>query len=127
MSSITWNYVKTLHDSSAVRDFLKNCHLTLPAGLLECLEKNNGGRPSVKLFDTDQSRECVFKALLSYNKDDRETIYMVYPDLFKNTSLFPVGTDSAGNFICYDFSSEEYVLWNQEMNRIERLRRNLND
>lgn len=114
MSGDNWKYIKTLKNRSAVRDFLAENQVELPFKLVEILEEFNGGRPENKDFITSTGREYVFKSLLSYNEKDKETIYKVYPDLFMNTSLFPIGTDPAGNFICYDHKSKKYVLLNHE-------------
>lgn len=121
MNEITWKYVKPLKDEMAVKNFLKKYNVTLPALLIECLENNNGGRPLTKLFDTDASKECVFKSLLSYNQNDIENIYIIYPYLFKNNTLFPIATDAAGNFICYDTYNGIYVLFKHETNKIEKI------
>ncbi|MEG0915050.1 MAG: SMI1/KNR4 family protein [Christensenellaceae bacterium] len=121
MDQITWKYVKPLHDFQAVRNFLRQQKCSLPEGLIECLEKNNGGRPSIKLFDTNVSCGYVFKALLSYNEDDLENIYMVYPTMFQSKMIYPIGTDSAGNFICYNLAHGNYILWKHETNKEEAI------
>ncbi|MEG2428775.1 MAG: SMI1/KNR4 family protein, partial [Oscillospiraceae bacterium] len=120
MNDIEWKYVKPLVDPSTVKSFLEHNQVSLPAELVECIEKNNGGRPSIKLFNTDLGKEYVFKSLLSYNEADVENIYTIYPALFKNTKLFPIGTDSAGNFICYDTADNSYYLWKHETNNKEK-------
>ena len=97
---ITWKYVKKLEDNTSVKNFLNEYNITLPEKIVNLLEEYNGGRPSEKGIITNTKREYVFKSLLSYNKNDKETIYNVYPDLFKEVPLYPIGTDSAGNFIC---------------------------
>ena len=57
--------------------------------------------------------------MLSYNEDDKETIYSIYPKLFKGTALFPFASDAAGNMICYNQSTQKYVLLNHETYREE--------
>ena len=83
------------------------------------MEKNNGGRPTEKAIITDTSREYVFKAMLSYNKGDKETIYSIYSELFKDTNWFPFASDAAGNFVCYDLKMKKYVLYNHETGKGE--------
>ena len=119
MSEITWKYVKPLRNKQVVFDFLQENGVQLPEGLVKCITENNGGRPSEKLFNTDKGSEYVFKSLLSYNKNDIENIYAVYPALFQGTLLYPFATDAAGNFICYDIASALYVLHKHETNSIE--------
>ena len=119
--SITWKYVKPLQDINAVKAFLEANNIQLPNQLIELIENNNGGRPSEKTIVTDANREYVFKSLLSYNNGDLETIYSYYPDLFIDTPLYPIGSDAAGNFICFDYKANKYVLLNHETNSIERI------
>lgn len=112
--SIMWKYIKPLVDINAVREYLQEQNVILPEALVKLIETNNGGRPSEPWFDTDSTADRVFKQLLSYNRDDLETIYDVYPGVFKNMRLYPIGSDSAGNYVCYDLESKEYVLYNHE-------------
>ena len=114
-----WKYVKKLDDSNKIRDFLKRYNVKLPESIIMCMEKNNGGRPSEPEFSTDQSEGYVFKSLFSYNKKDLENIYLYYPEMFKDTSLFPIGMDSSGNFVCYDTEKQIMVLWMHETSRVE--------
>lgn len=116
---ITWKYVKPLKDPKAVKDFLDKYGIELPASLIDIMEKYNGGRPSEKTVITETQREYVFKSMLSYNSDDKETIYSIYPDLFKETDWFPFASDAAGNFICYDLRQKKCVLYNHETDRGE--------
>ena len=116
---ITWKYVKPLNDSTAVNCFLDKYNVSLPTSLIEIIEKFNGGRPSEKTILTADAHEYVFKSLLSYNRTDQETIYSIYPDLFKETDWFPFASDAAGNFICYDLKKKKCVLYNHETERGE--------
>jgi hypothetical protein len=110
-----WKYVKTLRNENAVKEFLLKQNINLSEDAILCLETNNGGRPLLNRFDTNKNKECVFKALLSYNQDDKENIYHSYSEELKNQSLFPLATDPAGNFICADLANgEQLVLWKTE-------------
>ena len=111
--SIEWKYVKPLNDKKSVSAFLIEHSIVLPLDLVKVLESYNGGRPSDKSVVVADGREFVFKSLLSYNKDDLETIYSIYP-IFEQTSCFPFATDPSGNIICYDTEKEEYVLYEHE-------------
>lgn len=117
---IIWKYVKPINNSTAIDSFLAEHGINIPADLLEILKHFNGGRPSQKRVLTSAGNEYVFKSLLSYNSTDLETIYNVFP-LFEESTLFPVGSDAAGNFICFDQSSGKYALCNHENDEIERI------
>ena len=81
-----WKYVKPLEDRDSVRAFLKKYRINMPKSMIETLETYNGGRPADKRILTSAKREYVFKTLLSYNENDKETIYGVYPDPFRKAA-----------------------------------------
>lgn len=114
--TVTWKYVKPLKAKDDVKSFLKENSIDLPGCLVSLIENNNGGRPSAKDFITSDGVEHVFKSLLSYNADDSEPIYSIYDEVFSKTSLYPIGTDPAGNFICFDRKERNYCYWNHETN-----------
>ncbi len=114
-----WKYVKPLENPAAVSRYLSVQKVTLPDTLVAIIENFNGGRPSSKVIVTSNHKEYVFKSLLSYNASDKETIYSVYPDVFRGTSLYPIGSDAAGNFVCYDLSNNHMVLYNHETDKTE--------
>lgn len=99
----------------------KKHKVSLPFSLIEIMEKYNGGRPSEKAILTDTNWEYVFKSMLSYNEDDKESIYSIYPALFKETDLFPFASDAAGNFICFDLRTKKYLLYNHESDKCENI------
>lgn len=91
----------------------------MPDELISIIEQYNGGRPPIKQILTSTQKKYVFKSLLSYNEDDKETIYSIYPELFKETDLFPFASDAAGNLVCYNQSTQKYVLLNHETDKEE--------
>jgi len=117
--NIEWKYIKPLKELTAVRDYLIENEINLPEQLIEMIEKNNGGRPSDKQILTPAVREYVFKSLLSYNKEDKETVYDIYSNLFINSTLYPLGSDAAGNFVCYDVAEGKLKLYNHETDKTE--------
>ncbi len=114
-----WKYVKPLDSADAVIDFTKRYNVSLPKNLIKILTDYNGGRPSDKEICTVNGDEYVFKSLLSYNKTDKETIYSFYPKLFKETTLYPIGFESSGSFVCYDTKKKRYVVKNHETDEEE--------
>ena len=116
-----WKYVKPLEDSDSVRAFLKKYRINMPKSMIETLETYNGGRPADKRILTSAKREYVFKTLLSYNENDKETIYSVYPDPFRKLGLYPIASEAAGNYVCYDVTNRNWVLYNHEVDRVERV------
>lgn len=116
-----WKYVKPLEEEEAIKTFLAEKNINLPGTLITLLERYNGGRPSDKDFETKSGREYVFKSLLSYNRGDRETIYDVYDALFSDKTLFPIGSDAAGNIVCYNTVTGRYELYNHETDSTEEI------
>jgi cell wall assembly regulator SMI1 len=101
MAVITWKYVKPLSEANAIEDFEKKNNLSLPSDLKECIKANNGGRPSLNVFDTDDSKERVFKTLLSFNESDVENIYKYFPIInSQSNNLIPFASDPSGNYLC---------------------------
>ena len=119
MSDISWEYVKPLKSKNLIDDFERENNISFPEDLKNCLIKNNGGRPSKNIFDAKRSKENVFKALLSFNKSDPETIYMVYSVLNEEKNgLIPFAGDPSGDFIC--IYKNEVVLYSHETGKIEK-------
>ena len=120
--SITWKYVKELEDKKSVKSFLNQHGVVLPKELVNIIETYNGGRPSEKDLKTDHDREYVFKSLLSYNQNDKEVIYNFYPELFiEKLNMFPIGTDAAGNFVCFNTKENVFYLVNHESGEEEKI------
>ena len=113
--------MKNVSDKSVITNLWIQYNVNLTNKMKQCIIDNNGGRPSVYRFDTDKRSGYVFQSLFSYNKNDKCTIYDVYPSMFENTTLFPIGLESAGNIICYDQKEKIYVLWNHENNKCEKI------
>lgn len=74
--NIDWMYVHPLKSPSLIEEFEKQFNFNFPNEYKECVLKYNDGFPSNKYkFDTEKTREHVFKTLLSFNKKDEETIW----------------------------------------------------
>lgn len=112
MSDITWKYVKPLKNLNAIDAFEKEHSITFPSDLKEILLKNNGGRPSLKYYDTKTEKDKEFKTLLSFNEEDIETIYKHYPLDSSDETLTPFASDPAGNY--FVIKDRKICLWNHE-------------
>ena len=53
MSELSWKYVKELKNKEAIDIFEKENGVSFPTDLKDILLKYNGGRPSLRYFDTD--------------------------------------------------------------------------
>jgi len=118
MADITWKYVKPLSKTDAIENFEKKNGVSLPSDLKKCIKANNGGRPSFTVFDTNVSKERVFKTLLSFNESDAENIYKYFPIIHSHSnSLIPFASDPFGNYICLQDS--KVVLFLHETGKSE--------
>lgn len=112
MNEITWKYVKPLKNANAIETFEKVHSISFPSDLKEILFKYNGGRPSVKYYDTKTEKDKEFKTLLSFNEDDLETIYNHYPLDSADKTLIPFASDPSGNY--FVIKDGKIFLWLHE-------------
>lgn len=123
-----WKYVKELKNYDNVNEFEKITNIKLPQDYIELIKKYNGARPSLKLFKTVSGVEHVVKAILSYNKEDRENIFKTY-DWIKEQlpiNFVPIASDPAGNYICYNKDFELYY-WEHETTNVEKIADSFSD
>mgnify|MGYP000866863327 CR=1 FL=1 len=122
MNNLSWKFVKPLKDNKAVETFEADYGLKLPQDIIACIKQNNGGRPDKKVFDTTISKGRVIKSLLSFNKDDLDTVYDAM-DILKgeNSNLVPFASDPGGNYICFDTKQQDIVIWLHETNTTEKI------
>lgn len=107
-----YKYVKKLVDFNEVIKFQEKNNIVLPNKLIEIIKDFNSSRPSLKRFDTDIRKEYVFKNFLSYNINEKENVYDLYPTPLKDVNIVPFGIDSSGNLLC--LKKEKVILINHE-------------
>ena len=121
MYTIEWEYVEPLIDEKSIAMFENENKVQLPNDIVMCIKKNNGGYPNRNTFDTQLSKERIFKTLLSFNKGDIEDVFSAVNILQEDgNSLIPLASDPSGNYICYD-DKDGIVLWLHETNTIEKI------
>jgi hypothetical protein len=126
MAAINWKYVKPLSKTEAIEEFEKRYNVLLPVDLKQCIKAYNGGRPDKDTFDTDKSKECVFKTLLSFNEHDMENIYTYFPIIYaEQRSLIPFASDPGGNFLCV--KDNKIVLYLHETGGMENVASSFTD
>ena len=111
MNNINWKYVIPLENKEEIQEIEKKYNVLLPNDLKECIEKNNAGYPDKKIFDTEVSKEKIFKDLISYNREDEENIYQ-FEELFR-MNLIPFGLDPSGNVLCLN-DDKKVILYLHE-------------
>jgi len=127
MNNLNWQYVKPLQNPDAIAQLATETGVKLPDDIVSCLQQHNGGRPDKKSFDTKQSHERVIKSILSFNKDDKGSAYIVVDVLKKEKpGIFPFASDPSGNYICVS-TTGEIVLWLHETNDVEAVAKNFSE
>lgn len=112
-----WKYIKDLNNGESIENIEQKFDVKIPALLKNIIIKYNGGRPLKNIFDTQHSKEKVFKSLLSYNKQDKENIYL-YEELFYRNYI-PFAITPSGDVICINKENQSVELYLHESNTFE--------
>lgn len=96
-SNFNWKLGKKIN-LNLIREAERTYNIKLPEDYKETILQNNNARPSLYVFDTESSKEHVFKLLLSLKRSDLENIYNTRVD----ANLYPFGSDPFGNVLCFD-------------------------
>lgn len=117
--NITWKRGSHI-DESIINEVETTFSVSLPEDYKKVVSENNNARPSICTFDTEVSKEHVFKKLLSLKKDDIETVYKAKRILSNvDDNLFPFANDPAGNLIC--FKNGIVVYWLHEDDTVVKI------
>ena len=116
-----WKYVKTLETHELIKDFENMVTNKVSGDYIECVKENNGGRPNKRTFYAASGTERVIKSLLSFNKNDRETVWKIWDwnHELLNDKYIPFGIDNFGNLICFYKNDDSVVFIEHETGDIE--------
>ena len=124
-----WKYVRPLKDPALISKFEQKTGYKLPDDFTACVKNYNGGRPEHSTFNTDSSKGRAIKALLSFNLEDRESMWQAYvwlsPELRKRYVAFAI--DNFGNLICFDRSTGCVVFIDDERLTVEQIANSFTD
>lgn len=112
-----WKYVKPLTDGKSIANIEQKYDVEIPKYVKDIIIKYNGGRPLKNIFNTKNTEEIVFKSLLSYNKEDKENIY-IYDKLF-HKGYIPFAITEFGDAICVNIDNEFIELYLHELDKFE--------
>lgn len=108
--NITWKRGSHI-DESVINEVETTFGISLPDDYKKVIADNNNARPSISTFNTEVSKEHVFKKLLSLKNEDIENVYKAKKILSTvDESLFPFANDPAGNLICLKNGTVVYWL-----------------
>lgn len=116
-----WKYVKKLESVDLIGDYECLVKYVFVDSFRKCVIANNGGRPNKKVFDTDKTKERELKSFLSFNKNDRETVWKIFEWNKEELTdkYIPFGIDNFGNLICFEASNDKIVFVNHEDMSVE--------
>ncbi len=115
-----FKYIKPLDNKNLISEFENEAEHKFSNNFVVFVMKNNGSRPSNSVFYSNQNQERVMKSFLSFNKQDRETIWKMWNasnNDFK-VKMIPFAIDHFGNLICFD-KNNAVVFYDHETETIE--------
>ena len=112
-----WKYIKPLKELKSIEHIENTYNVHIPQYLKSIILKYNGSRQEKKCFDTQNYKEKVLKSILSYNKEDKENIYM-FDDIFSK-GYIPFAISEFGDLICIDNKSGNIKLYMHEQDVFE--------
>lgn len=121
-----WKYAKNLKSVNLINDFERLVKYNFCDAFKECIITNNGGKPSKSIFDTNKGKEHELKSFLSFNKEDKETVWRAFEWAEKETKnkYVPFGIDNFGNMICFDKNNDSVIFINHENMSVELIANN---
>ncbi len=110
---MAWKYTKELQSVDLISQYEHLTGYALCSSFKRCVIANNGGRPSRRSFDTAKTKEREIKSLLSFNGEDRETVWKAVEwNKDQLTAKYvPFGIDSFGNIICFDKGNDKIIFF----------------
>ena len=124
-----WKYVKPLLSEDNINDFECLVKYCFPDEFRKCVILYNGGRPSCKAFNTDKTKERELKSFLSFNKEDKETVWKILEwnkeELTNRYVAFAI--DNFGNLICFDANNDNIIFLNHENAETELIATNFSE
>ena len=120
-----WNYKIDLKSEKIFSELEKKRGIKIPDEIIELVRKANAATPEKFRYMVGTS-EKVFGAVLSFNHGDDDTIFTAL-DTVNNSSRFPFGIDSFGNYICYDLKSKQIFFWDHETDNFFPIAKSMNE
>jgi hypothetical protein len=117
--SVIWKNGNRL-DYSCLQYIEAEWKISFPEDFKNVILMANEGYPTPYVFDTSKTIERVFGGLLNFDQTTKGgaiEIYSFIKDRLPD-KVFPFAQDPFGNFICFDFGSDEkmpsVIFWNHE-------------
>ena len=106
MSKLQWLYGKKLQNSDAITEFEKELNIQFPPEYKKIVSQYDGGTPVPQFFSTADNTEKVFNYLIKASQI-QEMFRSLCREFNSDLLLVPFADDPAGNFICFDFTTNK--------------------
>ncbi|MCY6485230.1 SMI1/KNR4 family protein [Clostridium aestuarii] len=123
MGKLEWDFTSKKISQETINRVQEKLGVKFPEDYLKCVKENNGGYPSLNLFDFTKKEGAVIKVLLSFDLNEYENILEVYKWVKDSlpSKVYPFAADPFGNYICFDYRTNKeepiIVFWdNKEAN-----------
>ena len=101
-----WKFIVPIESEGLIYEFEQFSGYQLPDFFKQLVMENNAGKPENWIADTESGNRIMIKKLLSFNKDDKDSIWNVkYPD-----GLIPFMLDAFGHQICFNKTNGEIIF-----------------
>lgn len=116
-----WRYVKPLLEDNSIAELESIIEYSFPQEFVQCITQNNGGRPNRQVFDTNVTKERMIKSFLSFNKDDKESVWKIIEGSKEELKInfVPFAIDNFGNLICFNKDNNGIVFLDHENANVE--------
>ncbi len=106
MAELQWLYGKKLQNLNDITEFEKESNIQFPPEYKKIISQNDGATPIPQLFSVADKSEKVFNYLIKSS-----LVQTMFFDLCREYNpdhllLVPFADDPAGNFICFDFTTD---------------------
>jgi cell wall assembly regulator SMI1 len=119
--NMKWIFTHGVVELAEIEEVEKELGVKFPKDYIDCALKNNGGHPTLDIYDFEQRREAVFNRLLSFHVDRASYILTIYDAIRDRLvdDVYPFADDPFGNHICFDYrknsESPTIVFWDHEL------------
>lgn len=118
MSTILWKYARPL-SRETLEETQAKLGVLFPASYVDCVLRNNGGRPVPSCFDFPGRPGAVFHRLLPVGGDDTSGIQATLDALSGRIPAghIPFAADPFGNYLCFRYpggNDAPVFFWDHE-------------
>lgn len=123
-----WKYIKPLASPKLLTEFEESREYIFPEDYKKCVSDANGARPAKRTFNV-MGKEKEIKTLLSFNKEDRETMWVFNEGKNDNSQekYITFAIDNFGNLICFKKKDDSVCFVNHETGTVKRIADNFTD